>query len=133
MTSQLALRWSQRTAADEAWSYLLPHIREAISQIGLDIFAGEVDAKASYISQALSGHEKKYFRASWLAYLAYRAPTDDLLRAMADLRDHDIVQRKPLEAAEELEALNAAVERHLSPELRRTVIAEARKYARRGR
>jgi hypothetical protein len=133
MPEQLSLRYEGRSAADEAWEYVLGHVREAVAQIGLAQVAAELDVTASQLSHALNKRERHYFRAEWLLFVIYRAPSPELLRAIADLRDHDIVERKPLEPSEELDAVYAALERQFGVEVRRVILAEARKLARRER
>lgn len=123
---QLPMRYDDESAATELWDYVLPALREAVDQLRLAQVAGQLNVTASQLAHALAGRDRKYVRAEWLLWVLANAPSPDLLRRVADLRNHDIVEREPADAAELLAARMEAEEELLGRDVRALLEAKAR-------
>lgn len=130
---QLAMRYDGQSAATELWEYVLPVLREAVDHIGLAQVAAQLDVTASQLAHTLAGRDRKYFRAEWLLWVAANAPSPDLLRRIADLRDFDIVEREPADHAEMNAAYRAAAKSLMSDEVLALWEAKARQELAKGR
>lgn len=109
-------------------------IRAAIEAIGLKDVCWDTGIDRAQLCNQLAGRQTgrgyNHLRADILPYVVRRAPNNDILELLADLRGLELVPVRPMEPAEELAALKDALGSLLGPELRAAVEAKARRLRR---
>lgn len=111
----------------ERWQRFLKEFSAEVDRISVKRLAGEVDEKASVISNAIAERDRHYVHAEWVVWVIANGPTNDLLRALADMRQHDIVPREVIPPEEELRRLKEAMAESLSAEVREVIARKVRR------
>lgn len=124
MPEQLTIRYPGAWSAQEAHPLVMEEIRRVANAVGLKQVAFDLDTTPSYLSNALAERERHYLRVEWVLYFISRDPTTKLLEAIADVARCDVVRRRELTPAEELDRIKTALS-ELGPELRDLVRRKA--------
>lgn len=98
------------------WRRFLRILAEGIDEIGTKRLAGELDEKPSVISNALAERDRHYFKTEWLLCVLELAPSTDILAALADAQDCDIVPREEIPPEERERRRKEAILRRFGPD-----------------
>ena len=99
----------------DRWQNFLRVLGDEVDRISVKRLAGEVDEKASVISNALAERDRHYFHAEWLVWVIANGPTVEVLRFLASMRHCDVVPREVLTPEEELTRTKQALAKHFGP------------------
>lgn len=127
---QLALRYDGATLSEAAWQELLAVLREVVDDVSLKEASYALGVSAPLLAHALAERDRHYMRGEWIIGLVALDKQGRIARVFADAAGKDLIDKKPLEPAEELARIKAAMERCLGPELRAALLNEAKREPR---
>ena len=114
-SSQLGLFETVGVGHRAQWENFLGVLRDEVDRISVKKLAGEVDEKASVISNALAERDRHYFHAEWLVWVIANGPTNEVLAFLAALRGREVVAPEVLTPEEELVRMKQALLKNFGP------------------